>query len=422
MSLFQSVKQTAPILDEVQSRMSMKKENSSWKGCCPFHNERTPSFSVKADSSYFNCFGCGKSGDVITFVSLFDNLTMSMAAKKLATKYGIPIPTGANEEEGSQSIQATLRLVAEHFTKRFNDKSVGRKAKLYLMERGFGKDQAPILKDWGYGFCDARNLDELAKQMGVTSDSLKGIGLTNEEDRLLFYDRLMFPICDKTGAIIAFGGRTIDENGKPKYINSIETEVYKKGETLYGLNKAFSAIKQKGLVIATEGYFDVHACHHAGLKNVVGVCGTALTAQQIFSVPTQTKWVLMMDGDSAGVKANKAHILTLLKNGVSDITVFALPTDHDPYSLLQTNDFVWGEGATKQVKSMNYLDYLATYQEEDTPIFETILDTIAQCPAMLAREQVLVSLSKQTGFTRAALAESLNQKIREFQLKKLRNY
>jgi DNA primase len=404
--------------------MALKKENSSWKGCCPFHNERTPSFSVKAGSNYFNCFGCGKSGDVITFVSLFDNLTMSMAAKKLATKYGIPIPTGADQDQdGQHSIQTTLRLVAEHFTKRFNDKGIGRKAKLYLIERGFTKEQANILKDWGYGFCDARSLDELAKQMGIAPDSLKNIGLTNEEDKLLFYDRLIFPICDKTGAVIGFGGRTIDENGKPKYINSPETEAYKKGEVLYGLNKAFSAIKQKGRVIATEGYFDVQALHQAGIKESVGICGTALTAQQIFSVPTQTKWVLMMDGDAAGIKATKTHILTLLKNGVSDITVFALPTEHDPYSILQGNDFTWGKEVAAQIKSTHYLDYLDTHRtEEDPTLLETILDTIAQCPAMLAREQVLVALSKHTGFTRAALAESLNQKIREFQLKKLRNY
>ena len=417
--LFQLIKQAVPLLPEVEKTVKMKRESSSYKGCCPFHNERSASFSIKQNAEYYNCFGCGASGDVITFVAKTQGLTNLTAAKKLALEYGIDIPQEAAPSTNSPtSIYTSLKLLAEHWHKQFMNNATGAAAKRYLKERGFTPNQLPIVKKWQFGYCDAKNLSQLAGQLGVEEASLHNIGITNDENKLLFVDRLIFPICDKVGNVIAFGGRTIAESTKPKYLNSIETLAYKKGEVLYGLNHALATIKKNNQLVLVEGYLDVQACHFAGKTDVVGLCGTALSAKQINLFPSTTKWVILLDGDIPGQTAARKTITALLKEGVTTITILDLD-EEDPYSLLSKNDWIWGEGFSRHIKAMDFIKFLFAHPHEDKDVAEEIIETIAECSNTFAREKILMQLSEYTKYSQNALISRLNEAISVFQRKKM---
>ena len=410
-NLFKSVKSTANLLDEVQAVMELKKEGSGWKGCCPFHNEKTPSFSIKGDSGTFNCFGCGEKGDVITFVAKYNNLTNLAAAKKLAQKFGIPIEDGFATPNSPTLL---LRLVADHWHKQFMDNATGKAAKRYLVGRGYGHDQAKLLKEWQYGYCTAQTTEELAQQIGVDAQLLTGIGLTNEDGKLLFSNRLILPIWDKMGNVIAFAGRVLDETTKPKYINSPETSLFKKGETWYGLNKAANAIKKNRNVVIVEGYFDTHALHHIGLKTAIAINGTALSHQQIHHFSSDTTFVLMLDTDQAGITATIKSIHTLLQAGMSKIAIMQPQGYKDAFECVKANNWTWEKDMFAE---QSYISFLQEHQEGET--LQNILDSLAHSTNLFGRDETLNTLSKVFNFSKIALIQELNRKIEAQKRKKL---
>jgi DNA primase len=410
MELFKTIKQAVRLLPEIESRIALKKEGSSYKGCCPFHSDTSPSFSIKGDEEFWKCFGCGASGDVVSFVERFDGLTPLTAAKKLAQKYGIPIEQENAHNQPSGNLP-TLRLLADHWHKRLMDNATGVPAKRYLQGRGFGKEHAAWIKDFKLGYCDAQTLPQLAAQLQIPEEGLQGIGITGDNGNLMFANRLIIPVCDKLGNCIAFAGRTIADNGKPKYINSPETEHYKKDSVLYGLSHAYSAINKSKAVIVAEGYFDVQACHFAKMKQVVGLCGTSLHPNQIHQFPCATKWVLMLDGDSAGQTATKRSILTLLEQGISSIEVWKLSEGKDPYSILQEADWVWGDKATANIKSTHFIKFLNSCPDDGEDTLELILTTIAKSKNLFSREKVLQALTEYSNHSFLALMGRLNELI-----------
>jgi len=313
----------------------LEQKGGRWWGRCPFHGggqEKTPSFKVDPDLKMYHCFGCNKGGSVIGFVMEMDKLTYPEAIKSIAGKLGIQViyEEGRNTEtENDNSNKDELlelyrrtTVTFQHFLK---DKPDGQHALKYIQERGFSSEIAETFK-LGFAPGDRDFLHKFLKQKGYSDDFLDKSGLFSSRYKTmsLFSGRLMFPITDRQGRIVAFGGRalpgTLQSDGKepPKYINSPETEVYKKGQTLFAIDLAKPQMRQDKTVYLAEGYMDVMALHQAGITNSVAPLGTAFTDEQASWLRRWVeKVILIFDSDEAGQKAAYKAILTCRKNGIS---------------------------------------------------------------------------------------------------------
>lgn|GEM_PF-3407908 len=301
----------ADIVSVIQSRIPIKKNGAGYKACCPFHTESTPSFTVSATKQIFKCFGCGEAGNVISFVMKHDNVSYIDAVKKIASEEKIELEftenTNFDKEEYERKItqrEMFRVLQSEYATK---EKNIGIE---YWTYRGINLETCQY---FGIGYCDNTEMK---------SDFTRDFGITNEKGNHKMYKRATNPITDKSGNVIAFAGRKLDDENKesPKYINSPETELYVKGNVLYNWHSALSEIRKTKTVFITEGYSDVWISHQSGIKNIVATCGTALTMSQIElikSVDTENliKVVLCYNSDNAGIDATNRATEMLLKVG-----------------------------------------------------------------------------------------------------------
>ncbi len=303
------VRQRSDIIDIISPYVNLKRSGSNYVGLCPFHNEKTASFSVSADKQMYYCFGCGVGGNVFTFLMEYENLTFTEALEQLAEKAGMELPKGGNQVEERKrrdlrdSILEVNKLAANYYYQKLVS-ARGKDAYEYLLGRGLTKE---TIVRFGLGFSDkvSGELYRYAKSKGYEDRVLKETGLfTYEEQRGAydkFWNRVMFPILDRNNRVIAFGGRVMGD-AKPKYLNSPETLVFDKSRNLYGLN--FVHGKQDNGMIICEGYMDVIALHQAGFTNAVASLGTAFTSQHCSLLKRYTDLVyLCYDSDGAGVKA-----------------------------------------------------------------------------------------------------------------------
>lgn len=332
-------------IQEVNSRMDaisiigdyvrLEKKGGRWWGRCPFHGggqEKTPSFKVDPDLKTYYCFGCNKGGSVIDFVMEMDKLTYPEAIKNIASKTSVEIvyeEGGPNEEGADSSVKEGLlelykrtTVTFQHFLK---EKEEGKAALKYLEERGIS---AEMIESFKLGFApgDRDFLHKFLRQKGYSDDFLEKSGLFSQKYKKmsLFSGRLMFPITDRQGRIVAFGGRAMpgtvqsDGNEPPKYINSPETDIYKKGQTLYAIEHAKDEMRKTKTAYLAEGYMDVIALHQAGITNAVAPLGTAFTDEQALWLRRWVeKAVLIFDNDEAGIKAAYKAVITCRKNGLS---------------------------------------------------------------------------------------------------------
>ncbi|MGE4075001.1 MAG: DNA primase [Reyranella sp.] len=342
-------------LDELRSRLTLseivgrkvvlkRKSGAEYLGLCPFHNEKTPSFTVNDRKAFFHCFGCGEHGDAVGFVMKTENLSFPEAVEKLAREVGLAVPRATPAERERAERVATLHDVVEQAARLFQKQlrlPVGRQGLDYL--RGRGLDDATI-DDFRLGFApDARDgLTGVLQREGVPLDKLLEAGLAIQpDDGRPAYDRfrgrVMFPIADRRGRIIAFGGRVMGP-GEPKYLNSPETPLFHKGANLYCLDRARLAAAKDGPVIVAEGYMDVIALHGAGFTGAVAPLGTALTEGQLGELwKLADEPYLCFDGDNAGRRAAgraAERALPLLRDGKS-LRFLALPAGEDPDSLIR---------------------------------------------------------------------------------------
>jgi DNA primase len=331
-------------IQEVNNRMdaisiigdyvSLDKKGGRWWARCPFHGggqEKTPSFKVDPDLKTYYCFGCNKGGSVIDFVMEMDRLTYPEAIKNIAAKTGVEIvyEEGGSEESPDSSVKEQLYELYDRTTVTFRhflkEKEEGKAALDYLEERGIS---AETIESFKLGFAPSSRdfLHRFLKQKGYSDGFLEKSGLFSQKYKKmpLFSGRLMFPIADRQGRIVAFGGRSMpgavqsDGNEPPKYINSPETDIYKKGQTLYAIEHAKEAMRQSKTAYIAEGYMDVIALHQAGVRNAVAPLGTAFTDEQaIWLRRWVEKVVLTLDNDEAGLKAAYKAIITCRKNGLS---------------------------------------------------------------------------------------------------------
>lgn len=350
----QKILDTAEIVDVVSDFVTLKRRGANFIACCPFHNEKTPSFSVSPAKGIFKCFGCGKAGSAVTFVMEHEHLTYSEALKYLGKKYGIEV---VEKEETEEDTQERLRheslLVVSEFARQFYTDTLfhtdaGRSIGLsyFRQARGFSDE---TIKKFGLGFApDPRKMEgtttlaAAAQKGGYKREFLIGTGLCIErQDGSLadkFYDRVMFPIHSLSGRVIAFGGRTLlTDKSVAKYVNSPETEIYHKSDVLYGIYQAKGAIAKLGKCYLVEGYTDVISMHQAGIENVVASSGTSLTQGQIRLIKRFTnKITVLYDGDPAGIKASIRGIDMLLEEGM-EVKVALFPDGHDPDSFARSH-------------------------------------------------------------------------------------
>ena len=337
MDIAQQIKSQLDIVRVISDYVPRLRRFGNRYSClCPFHNEKTPSFSVYADHQFYKCFGCDAKGDVFSFVMAMDNITFWRRSKKLAEQNGIPLPKQSQATDEKTRVRAALRdihdLALEHFRANLNGPG-GASVRAYLKERGVTQASA---ESFQLGLSDGggRTLLRLLEQRGFKPDQLKESGLFGRREDGALYDRfrnrLMFPIHDESGKVIAFGGRALDPEDKAKYINSSETELYKKSNVLYNLHRAKQTASKADRVVMVEGYMDVIGATQAGVAEVVAPCGTALTTEQIRALKRHSQNLhLNFDPDSAGDKAAERSIKLLLDENVR-IRVVELEGGLDP--------------------------------------------------------------------------------------------
>ncbi|MFP4363848.1 MAG: DNA primase [Spirochaetia bacterium] len=332
------ISERTDIIDIVSNYVTLKRSGSRYTGLCPFHEEKTPSFSVTPERNMYYCFGCKKGGSVFNFLMEMEGINFPEAVKRLAEKAGVPLELSEqdfSEVSESKSILDLLGRVAKSFHYLLVNDKRGNTAREYLKSRGIPEEvwekydigYAPSGGSWLYQFLKKKNYsDELLRKSGLFSSKNPG--------RSLFQHRLVFPITDKQGRVIGFGGRLLGKQG-PKYINSPESPVFQKRRNLYGYRNAADRIRRTGQCYITEGYFDVIAMHMAGIENVCAPLGTALTEEQIFIIKRLAdKVILVFDGDKAGLHAAEKSIYLCEKCSI-DSEVCILPENMDPMDILQ---------------------------------------------------------------------------------------
>jgi DNA primase len=392
--------------------------SARYRGLCPFHNEKTPSFYVHADRQFFKCFGCSKGGDAFTFVMEIEGLGFYEAMKLLAEKNGIAMPAPKADFDPASRKKASLQDLHEIAAKHFREvlySSAGEPAREYLKRRGLGQKLA---EEFVLGFSDPTGgLTRVFQKQGVEEALLEESGLclkrnegTGYFDR--FRNRLMFPIWNESGKVIAFGGRTLGED-QPKYLNSPETPIYRKSHVLYNLHRAREGARKSGRMVLVEGYMDVIGVHAAGVREVVASCGTALTSQQVGSIKRHADRVVVnFDPDNAGANATERSIQILLEESLQ-IRVCSLPGGLDPDEYVKQNG---AEAYGKELeRSPGYFHWLAERArgrfdmrgaEGRMEAFRFLLPAIQKLPDKLER---LAVVNDMASYLRVEPGEMLDQ-------------
>lgn len=428
----QQILDTVKVEDVVEEYVNLKRRGANMLGLCPFHHEKTPSFTVSPSKNIFKCFGCGKGGNAVQFLMEHENFTFPEALLHLAKKYNIEVEETQSSQENFEERQRLESLYiitgfAEEFysDQLFNTdkgKSVGLS---YFKERGFREE---TIKKFGLGYADDRKdgFTKTAIQKGYNPELLKKLALTTQYDSDFFRDRVLFPIHNLTGKVIGFGGRTLQKDKKiPKYINSPETEIYIKSKVLYGAFQAKKAIRQLDECILVEGYTDVISLHQGGIENVVASSGTSLTTGQIRLIKRYTPNIkIIYDGDPAGVKAALRGIDLILEQDMN-VKMVLLPEGEDPDSYLQKS----GSTEFKAFIDENARDFilfktsLLLNETKNDPVKKTevikdIVNSIAKIPDPLKRMVYVKECARQLEMEEQVLANETNKAVKQILTKR----
>ena len=337
------VKQAADIVEVISAHTDLRRAGARYTGLCPFHDERTPSFSVDAQEKLYHCFGCGVGGDVIKFVEEKDGLGFAEAVELLADRYGVEIereqedPRAEARRQQRRRLEQLLERVAAYYASFLWEAPEAARAREYLAARGLGEE---ALRAFGVGYAPSA-WDKIlvrGQQAGFSVQELHGVGLVQrgregkEYDR--FRSRIMFPIRDRRGRTLGFGGRAMRSDQGAKYVNTAETEFFHKSEMLYGIDLAKAAIAKAGRAVVVEGYTDVLALHQARIEEAVGVMGTAITEEQVAALSGMVdEVVLALDADAAGQEA-MLRAQRVAAGRKMRLRVAAMPAGEDPAEML----------------------------------------------------------------------------------------
>ena len=395
----------ADIVEVINDYVTLKRKGVNYQACCPFHNEKTPSFVVSPSKGLYKCFGCGKGGNAVSFVKEHENISYVEALKIVAKKYGIEVKEREQTEEDKirnnnrESMFMLNSWAAEYFanTLHNSDEGISIGLSYFRQARGFSES---TIKKFGLGFCPSGSdkMTQEALRAGYKEEFLLSTGLSikRESDGKVFdrfYERVMFPVHNVSGRIVAFGGRTLRTDKKvAKYQNSPESEIYSKKNEIYGLFFAKKAIQQQNYAIMVEGYTDVISMHQSGVENVVASSGTSLTTEQIRLLARFTKNITVMyDGDSAGQHASLRGIDMILKEGLN-VRVVLLPAEDDPDSFARSHS---AEEVREYIKqnSQDFISYKAKLLLADagndpikrSEVVRDIVQSIAEIPDSIQR-------------------------------------
>lgn len=411
------------IVDVISDFVTLRRRGANYIACCPFHNEKTPSFSVSPSKGIFKCFGCGKAGSAVTFVMEHEQMTYPEALKYLARKYGIEVhEQEESEEDTADRLKRESMIAVSEFASKFYADALFNTAEghsiglsYFRQKRGFSDE---TIRRFGLGWSPSgrafagepasSTLPQSALRSGYKAEYLLSTGLCYEHGGELvdkFRERVIFPIHSLSGRVIAFGGRTLrDDKTVAKYLNSPESEIYHKSHSLYGIYFAKSAIAREQKCYLVEGYTDVISMHQAGIENVTASSGTSLTTEQIRLIKRFTPNVTVLyDGDAAGIKASLRGINMLLEEGMI-IKVVLLPDGEDPDSFARSHtrqeilDFL-SEHETDFIE-FKY-DLLSSAIEHDpirkAELIRDIIDTIAVIPDQIARSVYVEQCAQRLG-------------------------
>ncbi len=420
----QQIREGADIFELVSRYVSLKRSGANHVGLCPFHAEKSPSFSVNPGRQIFKCFGCGVGGDAFEFLMKIEGLSFPEAARKIAGELGVDIETrkiSPEEERRRKEVERLQRvnaIAAEFFHRQLLESPEAESCRQYLNRRGYGRTSAAEYQ-LGYAPDSWDALTRHLRQQEVDPAAARVLGLIRSRDKSdgdydLFRGRLIFPIHDLSGRIVAFGGRILGD-GQPKYINSPESPIYHKSQVLFGLYSARQAIRQESEVILVEGYFDQLALTRAGVGNSVATCGTALTGEHAQLIKRYAKRVLLLfDDDPAGLSATFKAMELLLPSGL-EVAVVELGSGEDPDSFLQKQGqeaFKEKQQAARPVLELYMQDLLAKAQAGAAGVSraaEQVLETLTLLPNLLEVDLSLKDLARQTGIEVELLRQKLEQ-------------
>jgi DNA primase len=435
---------TAQIEDVVRDFVNLKKAGSLLKGNCPFHQEKTPSFVVNPNKNIFKCFGCGKGGDSVSFIMEHEKFTFPEALRYLAQKYHIEVEeTQVSTEEKQvqdekESLLIALNYAAKFYQTQLTETEDGKAIGLsYFKERGFLDDTIQTFQ-LGYSPDSFDTFYNQAIKDGYNEEILLKAGLIKEKNGKhydFFRDRVMFPIFNVSGKVVAFGGRMLksakSDNPNvynPKYINTAETDVYHKSQVLYGISNAKAEIRKHDVCYLVEGYTDVISLYQAGIKNVVASSGTALTKEQVQLIKRFTQnMVILYDGDAAGIKAALRGLDIVLEQGLN-VKLVLLPDSEDPDSFVKKN----GTDATLdfiQKKQQDFILFKATQGIEEvkndpvkkSEVIKDIVESIAKVDDNIKRQLYIKHCADIVEMPENILVNEVN-KIRTQQFKKSKDF
>ena len=419
--IIDEVRQSNDVVDIISQYVHLTRKGRNYFGLCPFHNEKSPSFSVSPDRQIFHCFGCGVGGNVYTFLMKIEGITFKEAVETLAEKTNIQLPTLENSADSSKEELKAKVYKVNQFTADFYHqnlyKPTAKMAQEYVKKRKLNQE---TLEAYKIGF--SGKFDELykaLKQQGFEEKEILESGLVNKNDNGTYIDRyrnrLMFPICDARGKVIAFGGRVLDDS-KPKYINSPENVVYSKGRHLFGLNVAKKDSAKRLIIV--EGYMDVISLHQRGITNVVGALGTALTEQQGWLLRKSTEQVILgFDADGAGQTA-VARSMEILQNMGCDMRVLQIEGAKDPDEYIVK----FGEGRFKLAvdNAISLVEFKVKNLKKDINLENTadkikFLNEIAKVLSKVAntieREIYIEKIAKGYNISKEAIYAEVNKLI-----------
>ncbi|HYP07500.1 MAG TPA: DNA primase [Bryobacteraceae bacterium] len=414
MDFVDHLKSSVDIVRTVGEYVRLRKVGARYSGLCPFHTEKTPSFSVNPAIGIFICFGCGKKGDVLTFVQEMEQLTFFETLKLLAERNGIPMPTKHDRKDPDTDLRAAIYEIHDLAAAAFKETlwgANGGEAREYLRKRGLSQR---IAEEFSLGLAERAGQDLLRRlKPRFSPDELEKSGLFGKREEGGLYDRfrgrLMFPIHSESGKVIAFGGRAMRPEDEPKYLNSPETTIYKKRSVLYNLHRAKGAIRTTERAVLVEGYMDVIGVYSAGVKQVVASCGTALSNEQVRNIKRHSDSIVVnFDPDKAGANATEKSIQILLDEGMH-VRVLELAGGLDP------DEFIKANGAeaynARLQRATGYFLWLAdrarrnfdmTTAEGRIHGFETVLlPTIRKISDKLERAAVAGEVAEYLGVDRA---------------------
>ena len=417
--IINDVRQSNDIVDVISQYVHLKRSGRNFFGLCPFHNEKSPSFSVSPDKQIFHCFGCGVGGNVITFVSKIEGLNFIETVQMLAERANIQLPTLENSGDAQKEILKDKVYKVNEFTAEYYHQNLYKpQAKMvqeYVKKRQLSNE---TLKSFRIGF--SGKFDELYKELkkqGFEEKEILESGLVNKNDRGQYIDRyrnrLMFPICDVRGRVIAFGGRVLDDS-KPKYINSPENVVYSKGRHLFGLNVAKKGDTKKLLIV--EGYMDVISLHQRGITNVVAPLGTALTEQQGWLLRKNAEQIILsFDSDEAGLQA-KLRALEILQNMGCDLRVLQMEGAKDPDEYI----LKYGNARFQALveKALSVIEFKVKILKKDLNLENTndkikflneIAKLISKVDNTIEREVYIEKIAKEYDISKEAIYAEVNK-------------